>query len=441
MHARHLSTAQAKALTAETITLWRRHVNAGFLQYRKTMGDGDAHARIDWRDVDPEGGVWVADAHGERFLDCLSGFGVFNVGHRNPTVVAAVTAQLAKQPLHSQEFLDPLRCQAAALLAQVTPGRGALSHTFFVNSGTEAVEAALKLALLHTGRARVLACLNGFHGKTLGSLACTSKAQFRAPFAAALMEVVHIPFNDVAALHGAFAAAEFTGTPFAACILEPVQGEGGIHVGTAEFLGAARAACDRAGTCLIFDEVQSGMGRCGTMFACERVGVVPDLLCVGKSLSGGVVPIAAVCGGEELWAKCIASPFLFTTTFGGNPLACAAAIAAIHELLVRRLPDAAAVRGEQLMAGLRALARLFPDVIADVRGAGLMIGVQLVSNEVGVAWATALLRHHVIVSGTLISATTVRVCPPLVISEAEVNVALDAFAAACVDVRGTCLTM
>ncbi len=432
VHKTTLTAEEARAITADTLAYWRDHVNSGFLSYRKSMGDGEMGAQLDWVD---SGGVWLTTARGDRYLDCLSGFGVFNVGHRHPTVVGAVAAQLAKQPLHSQEFLDPLRAYAAKLIASVLPGAGALSHVFFVNSGTEAVEAAIKLAMLHTGRKRLLACLNGFHGKTLGALATTSKALFRAPFAGALVEVVHVPFNDVAALGAAFDAAAFTGTPFAGLLIEPVQGEGGIHVGTDAFLRAARRLCDAHDTCLIFDEIQSGLGRTGTMFACEPAGVVPDLMCIGKSLSGGVVPVTACCGTAKLWRKYVESPFLFTSTFGGNPLACAAAIATIQVLLSQQLPRAAAVRGAQLADGLRAIAAEFPDVIAEVRGRGLMLGVQLVSNAVGVAWSCNLLKRHVLVSGTLISATTIRVCPPLVVSEVEVQLALDAMRGACLDVR------
>ena len=420
-----------EALTERTLALWRAHVNAGFLTYRKSMGDGDAGAKIDWKDL---GGCWVADARGTPYLDCLSGFGVFNVGHSHPKVLQAVRAQLDKQALHSQEFLDPLRAHLAGLLARITPGNGTLSHAFFVNSGAEAVEAALKLAMLHTGRCRVLACLNGFHGKTLGALATTSKALFRAPFVGALLDVVHVPFNDMGALRAAMDAAAFTGNPFAAFILEPVQGEGGIHVAGQGYLELARDLCSKHGTCLVLDEIQSGLGRTGAMFACQKIApsVTPDLMCIGKSLSGGVVPIAAVCGSASLWTKCIEAPFLFTTTFGGNPLACAAAIATIHVLLHERLLQAAQDRGEQLCAGLRALGTQYPQVIKDVRGLGLMVGVECTSNAIGIAWSRALLDMQVIVSGTLISATTIRVCPPLVISKDEVESALATMKKACI---------
>jgi putrescine aminotransferase len=446
-----------EALSTKTLAMWRDHVNAGFLKYRKSMGDGDSGAKLDWADAnledlahelahahahDPDpipdpipdlprrfqySRSWILDAKHERYLDCLSGFGVFNVGHKHPGVLGTVSAQLRKQPLHSQEFLDPLRAYAAKLLAHIT----GLSHAFFVNSGAEAVEAALKLAMLHTGRNRVLACVNGFHGKTLGALSTTSKALFRAPFAAALNDVVHTPFNDVSALAQAFATAEFTGTRFAALILEPVQGEGGIHVAHPDFMAEARELCTAHGTCLVLDEVQTGMGRTGCMFAMEHFRVVPDLLCIGKSLSGGVVPVAACCGSAALWTKCVEAPFLFTTTFGGNPLACAAAIATVHALVAEDMCANARARGQQLRKGLCDLQEAFPAVIKEVRGLGLMLGVEFWSNDLGVAWSRALLKRHVLVSGTLISATSVRVCPPLVITADEIDLALRAMQGAC----------
>ena len=417
-----LSVAAANDLTAKTLRFWKAHVNAGFLRYRKTMGDGDGAASLDWHDAYP-GTAWFTDAKGVPFLDCLSGFGIFNVGHRHPRVVAAVQAQLIKQPMHSQEFLDPLRAFAARLLSLIMPSP-TLTHAFFVNSGTEAVEAALKLAILHTGRGRVVACVNAFHGKTLGALAVTSKATFRKPFISALLSVCHVPFNDVEALAALFAAAEFTGDKLAAFIVEPVQGEGGVHVASDAYLSAARQLCSKHGACLIFDEVQSGFGRTGKWFACEHSGVVPDLLCVGKSAGGGVMPLSACCGTAAIWEKYVEEPFLFTSTFGGNPLAMAALIATVNVIMDSDLLAAAASRGAQLQAGLLALAAAYPDIVKEVRGRGLMLAVEFTSNESGIGWARGLLRRRVLVAGTLISASTVRVCPPLVITEREVNHAL-----------------
>jgi putrescine aminotransferase len=332
VHKQTLSSEEADKVTADTIAAWRSHVNEGFLSYRKTMASGEGGASLDWTDPYP-GSALFEDARGNVYIDCLGGFGIFNVGRRHPVVTQAVVAQLSKQALHGQELLDPLRSYAARLFSKITPGAGALSHHFFVNSGAEAVEACLKMALLHTGRKHIVATTNAFHGKTLGALATTSKAVFRAPFLGSMLNVTHVPFNDIAHLRETFKAAAFTGNEIAGFILEPIQGEGGIYVASDEYLRAARALCDEYGACLIFDEVQSGMGRSGKWFASEWSGVVPDLLAMGKAMGGGVMPVAACCGREPIWRKYVENPFLLTTTFGGNPLALAAAIATVNVII------------------------------------------------------------------------------------------------------------
>jgi putrescine aminotransferase len=433
VHKVYLTAEEAREVTTDVVAFWRAHVNEGFLTYRKSMGDDDTEACLDWRDGHP-GTVWFEDIKGDVYLDCLSGFGIFNVGHRHPTVVHAVAAQLYKQPMHSQEFLDPLRAYAARLLSTIMPSPD-LTHVFFVNSGTEAVEAALKMAMLHTGRSRIAACLNAFHGKTLGSLAATSKASFRAPFANAIPRASHTAFNDVAALTALFDAAAFSGERYAALIIEPVQGEGGVHVASRCFLEAARRLCDEHGTCLVLDEVQSGFGRTGKWFACEHSGVVPDLLCIGKSAGGGVMPVSACCGTARIWEKYVANPFLFTSTFGGNPMAMAAVIATVNVILDEGLLDNAASRGAEMKGGLLAMAARFPDIVKEVRGTGLMLGVEFTCNAHGVAWASRLLRRRVLVSGTLISATSIRVCPPLVITREQVQLALAVMMETCGDIR------
>lgn len=431
VHKVHLTAEEVEEVTTDVVAYWRAHVNEGFLAYRKSMGDGDSKAALDWRDGRP-GTSWFENARGEVYLDCLSGFGIFNVGHCHPKVVHAVSAQLYKQPMHSQEFLDPLRAYAARLLHTIMPSP-TLTHVFFVNSGTEAVEAALKMAMLHTGRSRIAACVNAFHGKTLGSLAATSKAAFRAPFANAIPRASHTAFNDVAALTALFEAAAFTGETYAALIIEPVQGEGGVHVATDAFLVEARRLCTLHGTCLVLDEVQSGFGRTGKWFACEHSGVVPDLLCIGKSAGGGVMPVSACCGTAQIWEKYVANPFLFTSTFGGNPMAMAAVIATVNVILEEGLLANAAARGAEMVAGLQAMAARFPRIVKEVRGRGLMLGVEFTSNALGVQWASRLLARRVLVSGTLISATSIRVCPPLVITPDEVRLALSKMMDTCME--------
>jgi putrescine aminotransferase len=337
-----------------------------------------------------------------------------------------VRDQLERQAIHSQELIDPLRTYLAHLLALVTPGD--LQFAFLTNSGTESVEGCLKMAMLTTGRHHFVGAIGAFHGKTLGSLGGTSKAMFREPFLP-LQRWTHVPFGDVDALRTVVSGGDFSGERVAAVVLEPIQGEGGINVAPPGYLAAAREICDRYGALLVFDEVQSGMGRSGRMFSCEHDGVAPDLMALGKGFGGGVMPIGACVGTPRTWEKYIENPFLHTTTFGGNPLACAAAIATIHVLLEEDLPRQAGEKGEYLLPRLNALARKYPRLMAGARGRGLMLGMEFTSHELGYAVAKSLFSRNILISGTYINARVLRVEPPLVMSYPQ----LDRFLAALED--------
>jgi putrescine aminotransferase len=258
---------------------------------------------------------------------------------------------------------------------------------------------------------------------------------FRKPFLGNLLDVSHVPFNDIAHLRETFKAAAFSGNEIAALILEPIQGEGGIHVASDEYLRTARQLCDEYGACLVFDEVQSGMGRSGKWFACDWANVVPDLIAMGKALGGGVMPVAACCGRAEIWKKYVENPFLLTTTFGGNPLALAATIATVNVIMNDDLLAAAQERGEQLTRGMRELQALYPDLITDVRGRGLLLGIEFNANEIGVAWSKALFTRFVLVSGTLVNAKVVRIEPPLTITASQCETVLQRMREACDEAR------
>lgn len=402
-------------LNEQTISGFRDHINPGFLEYRKSVTAGGQFAAIEWRATGPN---TLIDTNGKEYLDCLGGFGIFNVGHRNPTVVKAVEQQLAKQPLHSQELLDPLRALLAKMLANLAPGD--LKYCFFGNSGTESVEAAIKLAKAYQsphGKTAFIATNGGFHGKSLGALSATSKAVFRKPFAPLVPGFRHVPFGDLEAMRDALYASLNTGDGVAAVILEPIQGEGGVILPPADYLPGVRKLCDEVGALLIIDEVQTGMGRTGKMFACEHSGVVPDILCLAKALGGGVMPISATLASEKVFSVLFDNPFLHTTTFGGNPLACAAGIAAVNVLLEERLPEQAARVGAYLLQGLQDLAADYPDLIVTVRGQGLLQAIEFQHNQLGYQFSKGMFDAGILVAGTLINAKTVRIEPPLTFTE------------------------
>jgi putrescine aminotransferase len=403
---RSLSAEERRRIVDETVQLWNEHVNAGFLQYRKSVSTD--YTAVEWED---EGAVF-RDVNGKEFIDMLGGFGIYVPGHRHPKVLKAVMDQLQKQAIHSQELIDPLRTYLAKLVAMITPGE--LTFSFFSNSGTESVEGCLKMAMLTTGRRRLVGTVGAFHGKSLGSLGGTSKALFREPFLP-LLDWTHVPFGDVDALSMIMASGDFTGDRVAAVVIEPIQGEGGINVAPPGYLAAARALCDKYGAVLVFDEVQSGMGRTGRMFACEHDGVAPDLMALGKGFGGGVMPIGAVVGTPRTWERYVENPLLHTTTFGGNPVACAAAIATIHVILEEDLPRQAAEKGEHLLRHLNALAQRYPKVMRLARGRGLMLGMEFASNEIGYEVAKALFARQILISGTYINSRVLRVEPSLTI--------------------------
>jgi putrescine aminotransferase len=411
-----LSADERQQVIGDAVEYWTEHVNAGFLQYRKSVSTD--YTAVEW---DDHGSVF-RDVNGKEFIDMLGGFGIYSVGHRHPRVLKAVMDQLQKQAIHSQELIDPLRTYLAHLVALITPGN--LKYSFFTNSGTESVEGCLKMSMLATGRHHFIGALGAFHGKSLGSLGGTSKAVFREPFLP-LMHWTHVPFGNVDALKMMLESSDFSGDRVAAVVLEPIQGEGGINVPPPGYLSAARELCDKYGAMLVFDEIQCGMGRTGKMFFCEYEGVTPDLLALGKGFGGGVMPIGACVGTEKTWEKYIDNPFLHTTTFGGNPLACAAAIATINVLLEEDLPQQAYEKGEYLLPKLEALAQKYPQVLLGGRGKGLMLGMEFVDHDLGYAIAKKLFAQGILISGTYINARVLRIEPPLVISYEQLDTFLE----------------
>lgn len=352
-------------------------------------------------------GATLWDEVGNEYVDCGASFGVGNLGHCHPAVVEAIERQ-ARELIHvGPAFGTDAKAAFVAKLLSVAPRN--LRRVFLSNSGSEAVEAALKFARAATGRTKVVAAMRGFHGRTMGALSATWRREFREPFEPLVPGFAHVPFNDVPALK----AAVDDGT--AAVILEAVQGEGGVHVASPEYLPAAREICDRAGALLILDEVQTGMGRTGRMFAVERWGVEPDLLTLAKSLAGGV-PIGATLATEAVERAFQGS---HNSTFGGNPLACAAGAAAIDAVVGERLWERADRLGAEAMETLRSLGA---PAVREVRGLGLMIGIELRTKAAPIL--EALQADGVIAIGG--GSSVVRLLPPLVIPEAQWSRAIDA---------------
>lgn len=416
-----LTQEDATWITKETLDGFRENVNPGFLEYRKTVTKDGQFAAVEWSD----NGSCFKDVSGKEYIDCLGGFGIYNVGHRNPKVVKAVTDQLKHQALHSQDLLDPLRAMLAKILADITPGD--LKYSFFTNSGTESVEAALKLAKMYSERTTFISTTRAFHGKSLGSLSGTAKGMFRKPFLPLIPGFRHVPFGDIDMMRKTFEVCSQVGEDVAAVILEPIQGEGGIILPPENYLKQVRELCNQYGSLLIFDEVQTGMGRTGKMFAAELYDVVPDIICLAKAFGGGVMPAGAVVATEEVFKSWFENPFMHTTTFGGNPLACAAAIATIGVLIEENLPARAAEVGAYFLKELKVAAKGHEDKVLEIRGQGLMIGIEFHKDEIGYDVSQGMFDHGVLVAGTLINSKTIRIEPALMISYEEVDKVVSTF--------------
>jgi len=365
-------------------------------------------------------GASVWDADGREYLDLLSGIGVANVGHAHPEVVAAVHAQ-ADRYLHvmvyGEAVLEP-QVALARQLAELAPGD--LSVAYFTTSGAEAIEGAIKLARKATGRTRLVAFRGGYHGDTTGALSLCDNAVYRVPFEPLLADVEFLAFDrldEIARIDERVAAV----------VVEPIQGEGGVRVPGPEFLPALRARCDAVGALLVCDEVMTGLGRTGAWFACQHWGVVPDVLVLAKALGGGL-PLGAFLGRPTLMRTLSHDPPLaHVTTFGGHPLSCAAGRAGLEIAARQRLPERAAGLGAVWQARLSAS---IGAVLREVRGRGLLIGLELATPELTQAFCRGALARGLILNWTLHRDTVVRLAPPLVISDADSERALSAIEAA-----------
>jgi acetylornithine/LysW-gamma-L-lysine aminotransferase len=346
-------------------------------------------------------GALLWDINGSEYIDCSSGHGVANLGHAHPKVAAAIAEQSTLLLTLFETYYNDKR---SALMEKITALVPTLDKVFFCNSGTEAVEAALKFARVSTGRKNVIATMRGFHGRTMGALSATYNKKYKEAFEPLLAGFSHVPYNNIEVLDAAMT------DEVGAVILEAVQGEGGVYPADPAYLQAARRLCTERGTLLILDEVQAGLGRTGKMFAFQHAGIVPDMVCIAKSLAGGL-PMGAVLFGDSV--KNLA-PGLHGSTFGGNPLACAAALAAITAIEEEDLPGQAAAKGAYLMEELRSIES---PLIREVRGLGLMVGIEL--KQKVTPYLAALQERHILALNA--GLTTIRLLPPLVITREQLD--------------------
>lgn len=395
---------------ADVQTLSDRHLARTYNRLPVAFVDGD--------------GTLLRDTEGKEYLDFVGGLAVSALGHRHPAVVHAIR-EAADYVLHTSNlFYIEAQARLAARLAALS----GLDRAFFGNSGAEANEAAIKLARRYgrrdgQDRYKIVSALNSFHGRTFGAMTATGQAKFHEHFDPLPGGFEYVPLNDVKALEAT--VDETT----AAVLLEPIQGESGVRPCTAEYLQAARAICDANGALLMFDEVQTGMGRTGRMFAFEHAGIRPDVMTLAKALGGGI-PIGVMLAREEVAEAFV--PGSHGTTFGGNPFACRVALAVLDVMENEQLPNVAEARGQRLRQGLEQI-----DGVAEVRGMGLMLGVELAAPDTTGSGASVglapLVMQHCLERGLLVNAvgdSVLRLLPPLNITEKEIDQALEIIEAA-----------
>jgi putrescine aminotransferase len=401
-----------EAFNDEIVEKYRQYVNPGLAQLMRFGGYGST----EWTGY----GMYVTDTKGDRYLDALAGYGVFSLGHRHPRIVEAVKRQLDQLPLSTRQFFSAPVAELAQRLAEVSPGK--LQYSFFCHSGTEAVEGALKCARIASGKPGVIFTTNAFHGKTMGSLSAGGRDVYRTRVEPLVPDFHKVLWGDFAALEAEM--NEHT----AAVILEPVQGEGGINPAPAGYMKAVRDACTRHGVLMIVDEVQTGFGRTGKLFAVEHAGVDPDILCLAKALGGGVTSAAAFMGTPEVWQGFFGENPTMHTTSVVNLYAMAAGLETLKVIEEEGLVENAERMGKRFLNGLAAVKAEFPDMVTEIRGLGLMVGVEFTEKDYGLLTISGLANRHIIAGYTLANPNVIRVEPPLIINESQVDEIVEAFA-------------
>lgn len=408
-----------------------RGAREGVLEsYRGHLGVGMArlldllHANVETRSA----GAHVWDDRGEKYLEC-GGYGVFLLGHCHPRVVDAVIAQVRSHPLSTHVLLNPALAEAAEALVRVTPD--GLDQIYFGVSGAEAVETGLKLARMHDRR-RIIAMQNSYHGTTFGAVSVTGGAVYRAPFFPLLPDVEFVPFGRADALAEALANG-----PEACVLLEPVQGDAGVVVPPDGYLSKVESLCQEHGAFLIFDEIQTGLGRLGTWWGADLESVRPDVLLTGKSLSGGVVPVSAMVASESAFQPLGRDPLVHASTFSGSPIAMAAVKATIEAIEEEDLVSRAGSLGPKLREMIASiLEETCPSLVRDVRGAGLMLAIEWEADYIALDFMIEMLDRRVITSHSMNATCISRLLPPAILADDDIDWLADAVRASAKAVAG-----
>jgi len=406
-----LTKDEIDTILADSRENYDENINPGWLPYREIMSTDPMFAEWSHRDAE-----FFSDVRGIEFIDCLGGFGIFLAGHRNQEIMKTVHAQLDRYAQHSQDLINPLQGYFSKLMALITPGD--MQAVWPTNGGTEATEAAIKLARLATGGQWFISTVNAYHGLSTGALSLIGNADYRAPYMPFIQQVQHVEYGNAEQMENAIKNLQAVGEKVAGVILEPIQGEGGIIIPPAGYLKKVREICDKYGVAMICDEIQTGMGRTGSLWRVDVEGVVPDIILFGKAIGGGCMPLTGIVARPWMVTEpLIENPTIVSMpTFGGNPLACAAGIASIRYILENDIPAVVKKKGEYLIPKLNKIQKKYPEVIREVRGTGLMIGLAFPDMDIMHDFIKQLFSRKIMTSATMNDITVARLEPAANIS-------------------------
>lgn len=371
-------------------------------------------------------GATITDSQGKTYIDCVGGYGLFNLGHNNPDIIESLMDQLKEQQLLTKPLISEIQVRLAECIEKITPGE--LSCSFILNSGSEAIDCAIKLVRLHRGGKTIITAQKSFHGHTFGALTASGIPSFKRAFQPLLPGFISVPFGDIEALEQSITAD--TG----AVLIEPIQHEAGILLPPDGYLQKVRKLCDEHGLIMILDEIKTGFGKTGRMFACEHYNVVPDILVLGKSLGGGLIPTGAVVAKNLLWKRFGLSFPMSASSFAGNVLACRAGLSTIRYIQQGNLLADCAEKGKMLLRSFRDYVSEYPNILRSADGLGLLIGIETQSGKIALELAKEMIRQGIIVVPAFGNSSVLMVEPPLVISFQQIRAVVDSFAAACVNV-------
>ncbi len=354
-------------------------------------------------------GATITDSKGNLFIDCTAGYGIGNLGHNNPYVVNAIIDQLKSNEVNTRPFINKIQIELAELLKEISPGKLECSYLF--NSGSEAIEGALKLVRLYKGDKKIISMEHSFHGHTLGALSASGVPSFKRSYQPLLPAFEQVPFGDIEVLRN------LNENEIAAILIEPIQHDAGVKIPSKEYLKQVRELCDAKNIILIFDEVITGIGKTGSMFASEYFGVEPDILVIGKSLGAGLIPIGAVLSRKNLWQRFGLSFPMSATSYGGNAIACRTAIASINFIRESDILKSVRRKEEILSKALSDFVKKYNKILTSVSGIGLLFGVGIVNRNLASEIVRRMVDNKIIVYQSFGNPLVVMIEPPLVISE------------------------